>query len=288
MERQTTIRREIGCKGVGLHSGADVKMTFLPASAGTGIVFQRSDLGGKPVPARYDHVVDTQLGTSLGNEGAGVGTVEHLMAALWGCGVDNLVVELDGPEVPAMDGSAEPFVFLIDCAGLETLDARRRTLKVLRPVSVAAGSSCISLMPADRTSVHFEIEFKHPAVGAQSCEFSAVNGAFREDIARARTFGFERDAAALRQQGLALGGSLENAIVVGDAGVLNEGGLRFDDEFVRHKVLDCLGDLYLAGARLVARVEAVRAGHALNSRLLAALFADDGNWCLDGGERGAG
>lgn len=280
-ERQATIRRAIDCKGVGLHSGADVRMVMHPAPADTGIVFRRRDLAGARVPARYDRVADTRLGTTLeGEGGVRVGTVEHLMAALWGCGVDNLLVDLDGPEVPAMDGSAEPFVFLVDCAGLAHSDAPRQSVKVLRPVSVSDGEARVSLWPDNGTSVRAEIVFDHPAVGAQSFELAGEEDAFRRNIARARTFGFERDVAALRATGRALGGSLENAVLVGDDGVRNEEGLRFPDEFVRHKILDCLGDLYLAGARVVARVEAVRGGHTLNSHLLRALFSDPANWCF--------
>ncbi len=286
VERQTTIRREIDCKGIGLHCGEDVRMTLCPAEADTGIVFRRRDLCGATVPARYDHVADTRLGTSLeGAGGARVGTVEHLMAALWGCGVDNLIVDVDGPEVPAMDGSAEPFMFLVDCAGLIPLDSPRQTIRVLRPVSVRAGDAHIALLPDYTTSLYFEILFDHPAVGAQSCDFVPINGAFRQDIARARTFGFERDVAALRASGLARGGSYDNAIIVGEQGVKNEEGLRFPDEFVRHKVLDCLGDLYLAGACVIARIEASRAGHTLNNRLLRALFSDPANWCFETDEK---
>lgn len=281
VKRQTTLRRAIDCRGIGLHSGGEVQMTLRAAPAGTGIVFRRGDLGGERVPARYDRVAETRLCTSLeGDSGARVRTVEHLMAALWGCGVDNLLVDLDAEEVPAMDGSAEPFAFLVDCAGLEELDAPRRVVKVLRPVSVSEGESRIALLPDHGMSIRCEIAFDHSAIGAQACEFVPANGAFRHEVARARTFGFESDIAALRAAGLARGGSLKNAVVVGEDGVRNEEGLRFRDEFARHKALDCLGDLYLAGARIVARVEAVRAGHALNNRLLRALFADSANWCF--------
>ena len=288
MERQTTIRDAIECKGVGLHSGEPARMSMSPAPAGTGIVFRRRDLGGLRAPARYDRVADTAFSTGLeGEDGARVRTVEHLMAALWGCGVDNLFVDLDGPEVPAMDGSSEPFVFLISCAGLARLDAPRRTVRVLRPVTVTGGEASISLLPADAASVRMEIRFDHPAVGAQTFDFAPVNGAFREDIAPARTFAFERDVAAMRDAGLALGGSYDNAIVIGERKPLNEGGLRYEDEYVRHKLLDCLGDLYLAGAPIVARVEAVRTGHAPNNRVLRALFADAANWRYETGGKAA-
>ena len=286
VERQTTICRTIDCKGVGLHGGERVKAVLRPAPAGAGIVFRRMDLDGAEVPARYDRVADTGFATTLeGTNGARVRTVEHLMAALWGCGVDNLYVDLDGSEVPAMDGSAEPFVFLVECVGLRTLDVPRETIRVLRPVEVCEDEARIALLPDAGASLRFEIAFDHPAVGAQTREFAPVNGAFRREIARARTFGFESQISALRALGLAKGGSLDNAILVGEKGVLNDGGLRFADEFVRHKMLDCLGDLYLAGGRIVARVEAVRAGHTLNNRVLRALFADPANWRLETDDR---
>ena len=280
--RQTTIREAIGCAGIGLHSGTEINMTLLPAPADSGITFVRTDLAGLRVPARYDLVAETRLGTTLvADNGARVATVEHLMAALWGCGIDNIVVELDGDEVPVMDGSSEPFVFLIDCAGIETLAAKRREIRILRPVVVERGDKRIALYPDDAATVCYEIAFDNPVIGHQSLEFVGVNGAFRDDLARARTFGFEADVAAMHAAGLARGGSLENAIVVGDEGVLNEDGLRFTDEFVRHKVLDCLGDLYLAGSRLIGRVEATRAGHEMNNALLRAVFADADNWCYE-------
>jgi len=279
---QTTLRKSISCAGVGLHSGSEIHLTLHPAVAGSGITFVRSDLAGLAIPARYDLVTDTTLGTSLARDGvAQVATVEHLMAALWGCGVDNAVVELDGPEVPAMDGSSEPFVFLIECAGIETLDAPRRSIRVLRPVAVDDGDKRIALYPAESLSVRFEIDFDNPVIGRQAFNFIGVDGLFKTDLSRARTFGLEAEVAAMHEAGLARGGSLDNAVVVGSERVLNEDGLRFRDEFVRHKVLDCLGDLFLAGARVIGRVEAVRAGHRLNNELLHVLFADEANWCYD-------
>ena len=279
---QTTIRDAISCAGVGLHSGSTTRLTLQPAAANTGIVFVRSDLGGAAVAARYDLVADTTLGTTLeAEDGTTVSSVEHLMAALWGCGIDNLVIELDRPEVPALDGSAEPFVFLLECAGRHELAAPRHAIRVLRPVSVADGDKRIALIPDHELSVRFEIAFDNPVVGRQTLDLACVDGAFKAELARARTFGFLAEVASMREAGLAGGGSLENAVVVGDDRVLNDGGLRFPDEFVRHKVLDCLGDLYLAGAPLVCRVEAECSGHKLNNAVLRALFADDANWCLD-------
>ena len=279
---QTTLRKSISCAGVGLHSGSEIHLTLHPAPADSGITFVRSDLAGLAIPALYDLVTDTKLGTSLARDGVvQVATVEHLMAALWGCGIDNATIELDGPEVPVMDGSSEPFVFLIECAGIETQEVPRRSIRVLRPVSVENEDKRITVHPADALSVRFEIDFDNPVVGRQTYDFADIDGMFKADLARARTFGFEAEVAAMHEAGLARGGSLDNAVVVGTDRVLNEEGLRFRDEFVRHKVLDCLGDLFLAGARVIGRVEAIRAGHGLNNALLRALFADQSNWCFD-------
>jgi UDP-3-O-[3-hydroxymyristoyl] N-acetylglucosamine deacetylase len=279
---QTTLHKSISCAGVGLHSGSEIHLTLHPAPADSGITFVRSDLAGVAIPALYDLVTDTKLGTSLARDGvARVATVEHLMAALWGCGIDNVTVELDGPEVPVMDGSSEPFVFLIECAGIETQDVARRSIRVLRPVSVEGEDKRITVHPADALSVRFEIDFENPVVGCQSYDFIGIDGLFKTELSRARTFGFEAEVAAMHEAGLARGGSLDNAVVIGADRVLNEDGLRFRDEFVRHKVLDCLGDLFLAGARIIGRVDAVRAGHGLNNALLRTLFADRSNWCFD-------
>ena len=234
------------------------------------------------VPAKWDLVVDTTLCTVLANRaGVRVGTVEHLMAALRGCAIDNVTVELDGPEVPIMDGSAEPFVFLIDSAGGVAQAAPRRAVRVLKPVTVADGNRSASLTPAQGSSFSFEIDFSASAVASQAGRVRLVNGAFKSDLARARTFGFLDEVDALRARGLALGGSLDNAIVVDGDRVLNEDGLRFEDEFVRHKILDSIGDLYLAGAPLVGHFHGHRSGHELNNRLLRALFAEADAWRYD-------
>jgi UDP-3-O-[3-hydroxymyristoyl] N-acetylglucosamine deacetylase len=279
---QTTIHNSICCAGIGLHGGQTVRMTLRPAPAGSGIMFVRADLAGARVPARFDAVTDTRLGTTLGGESdASVATVEHLMAAAWGCGIDNLEVEIDGPEVPAMDGSSEPFVFLLDCAGRNTVPALRQYIRVLRPVTAENGSGCIMLLPDPVLSMAVEIDFDNPVIGRQSLDAVCDDTLFRSALSGARTFAMADEVAALRAAGLAQGGSLDNAIVVGDGQVLNEGGLRFADEFVRHKMLDCLGDLYLAGAPLLARIEASCTGHTLNNAVLRALFADEANWCLE-------
>jgi UDP-3-O-[3-hydroxymyristoyl] N-acetylglucosamine deacetylase len=273
---QKTLKNRIKCSGIGLHSGAKVTMTLGPAAPDTGVVFRRVDLPGQPlVRARYDQVTDLRLCSTIGaGEGVSVGTVEHLMAAFAGLGVDNVVVEIDGPEVPVMDGSSAPFVFLIECADLIDQVAPRRYLKVLKPVEVRDGLASAALLPDDDFSIAFEIDFSNPMIGRQAAEFYLAPGRFKADLARARTFGFVQEVEQLRAMGLARGGSLENAVVLGADRILNDDGLRYDDEFVRHKALDALGDLYLAGGPILGRYEGCRSGHALNNRLLHALFAD--------------
>jgi UDP-3-O-[3-hydroxymyristoyl] N-acetylglucosamine deacetylase len=276
---QKTLKGVIGCAGVGLNSGERVGMTLHPAAPDSGIVFRRRDLGGVAIAARYDNVVGTMMCTSIGDgNGTLIGTVEHLMAALAGLGVDNVVVELDGPEVPIMDGSAAPFVFLVECAGVVEQNAPRRAIRVLRPVEVTDGDRSITLTPADGFSVSFEIAYPHPMIGRQACYFAFSDGAFKRELARARTYGFLRDVGALKARGLARGGSLDNAVVLDDAAVLNDGGLRYDDELVRHKALDLIGDLYLAGGPILGHIHGVGSGHGMNHRLIEALFADRRAW----------
>jgi len=257
-------------------------MTLRPAPIDSGIRFRRVDLGGAEIEARYDRVCATTLGTTLGNiQGVRVGTIEHLMAALWGAGIDNLLVELNGAEVPIMDGSAEPFTFLLDCAGAVEQDAPRRAIRVMRPVAIEDGEKRVEILPGDGFSIEFAIDFDSPLVRHQTLVFEHGPAGFRGELSRARTFGFLSDVAAMRAAGLARGGSLENAVVIGEDRVLNEDGLRYEDEFVRHKMLDLIGDLYLAGAPLAGHVIANRAGHGLNNRLLRALFADPESWCFE-------
>lgn len=285
---QKTVKNAIHCTGVGLHSGAPISMTLRPAEAGTGLIFRRTDgaAAGVEIPARFDAVCDTRMCTVLGNgDGVTIGTVEHLMAALAGCEIDNAIVELDGPEVPIMDGSSEPFVFLVECAGIAVQDAPRRALKLTRPVSVTDGAAEARLVPGDDFTVALGIEFDNEVIGRQELFLTVSAEAFRKDIARARTFGFLHEVEALRKMGLARGGSLDNAVVVSGDRVMNEEGLRFEDEFVRHKVLDCIGDLYLAGGPILAHYRGRRPGHALNNKLLRAVFADPANYewvTLDG------
>jgi UDP-3-O-[3-hydroxymyristoyl] N-acetylglucosamine deacetylase len=255
-------------------------MTLHPAAPGTGLWLRRTDIaGGASLPLTWNNVVDTRMATTIGNaDGVRVGTVEHLMAALAGCEIDNAVVELDGPEVPVMDGSAAPFVALIEKGGIARQAAKRRAIEVLKPVEVSDAHRSLAIEPNPVLEVSFEIDFDTPAIARQTYGARLVNGTFKSDIAAARTFGFAEEVDALRRAGLALGGSLDNAIVIRDGRILNEGGLRFDDEFVRHKILDCIGDLYLAGAPILGRVHGVRSGHTLHNLLLKAVFADSSAW----------
>ena len=278
---QRTLRNRISCTGIGLHTGVGVSMTLHPAPPNTGVVFHRSDVKSAVarVPARWDRVHSSMLCTTIANEhGTSVATIEHLMAALAGCAIDNVVVELDGPEVPIMDGSASPFVLLAECAGTVAQDEPRRYLRVLKSVAVEDRSRRIELRPADELCLRFEIDFSSAAIARQSRTLRVTERTFKEDIGRARTFGFADEVSALRARGFARGGSLENAVVVDGDSVVNEGGLRYEDEFVRHKMLDCIGDLYLTGGPVLAEVIGVRSGHSLTHRLLEALFADADAW----------
>ena len=281
---QRTLKQPIKCSGVALHCGVNVTMTLGPGEADSGIHFRRTDIagGGALIPARWDHVTDTRMCSTLGNrDGVTIGTVEHLMAALAGMEIDNAVVDVDGPEVPIIDGSAAPFVSLIECAGVVEQDRPRRVVRVLKPIAVEDGNRHASLAPGNGFSVSFDIDFDSPAVSRQSISVGLGNGAFKRELARARTFGFLHEVEELRAAGLARGGSLDNAVVVSGDRVLNEGGLRYDDEFVRHKALDAIGDLYLAGAPLRGHFYGRRSGHGTNNALLRALFADADAWSYD-------
>jgi len=284
---QTTLKTQISCTGIGLHSGKKAVMTMRPAAAGTGIVFERTDLnnGARLFPARFDLVSDTFLCTTLRNaSGATLSTVEHVMAALAGCGIDNALIEVDGPEVPIMDGSSEAFVFLIECAGVETLDAPRRYVRVLREVTVEHDGKQATLAPSTSRSFRCEIVYDNETIARQSASLDLDDGGFKTDVSRARTFGLMEEVEGLRAHGLALGGSLDNAVVVDGGEVLNDGGLRYDNEFARHKVLDAIGDLALAGAPILGAFDGYCSGHALNNSLLKALFEDEEAWCWETAE----
>tara|TARA_R110000787_G_scaffold13803_4_gene42947 strand:- start:2083 stop:2991 length:909 start_codon:yes stop_codon:yes gene_type:complete len=281
--KQKTLKSAIGCSGIALHSGRNTVLNLKPADAGTGIRIRRTDLynGASEIIVDWAHVVDTRLATTVGNDyGTTVSTVEHLMSAIAGCEIDNLVIEVDGPEIPVMDGSAAPFVFLIECAGVVEQEAPRKAVKILKPIAVGDGTRSLTVLPADEFSISFDIDFASAAIDRQHYAIGDIESDFKSEISRARTFGFEHEVEAMRSAGLALGGSLDNAVVVSGDRVLNEEGLRFEDEFVRHKILDCIGDLYLAGGPIIGKVQATRSGHELNNALLRALFADDSAWTL--------
>ncbi len=286
---QTTLKQNVETAGTAIHSGKFVQLKMLPAPADHGIVFYRVDQDDDfqptsrvAIPADFRLVHDTVLGTSLRNEfDVDICTVEHLMAALAGCGIDNVKVLIDGPELPILDGSSEQFVRLIDQAGIVSLDRPRKYIRVLETISVTAENKSLELHPYDGFQVSMSIDFESAAVGKQHCEVKLVNGAFREEISGARTFGFSHEVEKLRSLGLALGGSLDNTIVVEGDRILNDGGLRYSDEFVRHKILDAIGDLYLAGAPILARVVGDRSGHTLNNALLKALFASPEKWVVE-------
>ncbi len=281
MVGQRTIRNSIRATGVGLHTGRKVLMTVRPGGPDTGIVFQRTDLAGSAdIPARAVNVGETNLGTTLIQGEAKVSTVEHLLSAFAGLGIDNARVELNAPEVPIMDGSAGPFVFLLQSAGLEEQSVPKRFTRVLRTVRVEDGDKWAQFDPYEGFRVNFEIEFDHPIFKRRlqraTMDFSTT--AFLKEISRARTFGFMRDLEMLRSRNLALGGTLDNAIVLDDSRVLNEGGLRYEDEFVKHKILDAIGDLYLLGHSLIGEFSGHKSGHGLNNRLLRTLQADAQAW----------
>lgn len=273
---QHTVKTAIRISGLGVHSGAPATLTIKPAPAHAGITFIRTDVRDHPnlVPARWDAVTDTRLCTVLSNaSNITVSTVEHILSACAALGLDNAAIEIDGPEVPIMDGSAQPFVTAIDTAGLVAQNAARRMIRILKPVTFKDGDKQATLMPAPSRVFSFEIDFATPLIGRQNYTHEVREATYRNDIAPARTFGFLHEVEALRKMGLARGGSLDNAIVIDGDKVMNPGGLRFKDEFVRHKILDALGDLYLAGAQIIGHYQGVRAGHAMNSKLLGAMFA---------------
>ncbi len=281
MIRQRTLKNVIRATGVGLHTGEKVYLTLLPAAPDTGIVFRRVDLD-EPVEIRAhpENVGDTQLSTCLVKDDVRVSTVEHLLSAMAGLGIDNAIVELSAPEVPIMDGSAGPFVFLIQSAGIQEQDAPKRFIRIKKPIRVEDGDRWVDFEPFDGFKVSFAIEFDHPVFkeGEQKASVDFSSTCFVKEVSRARTFGFMREIEALQQRKLALGGSLDNAIVVDDYRILNEDGLRYRDEFVKHKILDAIGDLYLLGHSLIGAFSGFKSGHALNNQLLRTLLSDASAW----------
>ena len=281
MISQRTLKNVIRATGVGLHTGQKVYLTLRPAPANTGIAFRRIDLD-EPVEIRAcpENVGDTTLSTTLAKDGVRVSTVEHLLSAMAGLGIDNAYVDLSAPEVPIMDGSAGPFVFLIQSAGVEDQPAPKKFIRIKKPVMVEEGDKWAKFEPFDGFKVSFAIEFNHPVfrecTSEASVDFSTTS--FVKEVSRARTFGFMRDLERLRDNNLALGGNLDNAIVVDDYRILNEDGLRYEDEFVKHKVLDAIGDLYLLGHSLIGAFHGYKSGHALNNKLLRALLAEKSAW----------
>jgi UDP-3-O-[3-hydroxymyristoyl] N-acetylglucosamine deacetylase len=283
---QTTIIREARSEGVGLHTGVFGHIHLVPAPADTGIVFRRIDLDNFPIEAQGHNVAKVSYATSLMKQGVLLSTTEHLLAAIYSCGIDNIFIDIDSIEIPILDGSAEPFMQMLEHAGVRKLRRKRRYLKVLKPLEVAEADPGrpgqirrIGIYPADEFRVRCYVDFPHPLVGQQEVEMVVNPETFRHLLARARTFCFERDIAPLREMGLIRGGSLENAIVLTDDGVMN-GPLRFPDEFGRHKALDLIGDLALAGLPLLARVEAHKAGHSLHTQLVSRLLADPTLWTI--------
>src|SRR3954452_1476700 len=279
MNAQRTLRRSVSCAGIGLHSGKRVSLSIRPAPAGAGIRFRRADLGGLEVPATVQHVGGINYATGLSRDAVHIDTVEHLLSALVSLGIDNVLVELNSPEVPIMDGSAAPFVYLIHEAGVKTQSGARKYLKVLRPITMTRGDKRIALYPSDHFKVTYSIAYDHPLLRHQSRMIRLSEDAFVDEIAPARTFTFLKEVEMLRQQGLALGGSLENGIVIGDTGILNN-ALRFDDEFVRHKILDVIGDMALVGYPLIGHLVAHRGGHALHTAFAAQVLEESDAWTL--------
>lgn len=279
MAQQTTIGQTVEVSGIGLHTAVPGRLRLVPAPADTGIVFRRTDLDNFPIAADVRNVARVSYATSLMRQGVLISTTEHVLAALYSCRVDNVFVDLDALEVPILDGSSQPFITMLERAGMRNLRRKRRYLKVLRPLEFADGDRCIGVYPADEFRVRCLVDYAHPAVGRQEVEILVGRDTFSHLLAPARTFGFVKDFDGLRANGLIRGGSLENAIVLNEDGVMN-GPLRFDDEFGRHKALDLIGDLALIGLPLLGRVEAHKAGHALHTQLVTRLLADPSLWTI--------
>ena len=280
MLRQRTLASKINASGVGLHTGKKVSLTLMPADADAGITFIRTDTHSNPIKASFDNVNDTRLQTSLSNNEVRISTVEHLLSALAGLGIDNATIKLDGPEVPIMDGSARPFVFMIQSAGIKEQDAPKKFIKVIKPIEVRQNEKWARIEPFDGFKVAFTIDFNHPAFdnSSQSSEIDFSSVSYLSQVSRARTFGFVRDIENLRKNNLALGGSVNNAVVIDDYRVVNDEGVRFQDEFVKHKILDAIADLYLLGHGLIGAFSAYKSGHHLNNLLLRELDNNQEAW----------
>ena len=282
MRFQRTVKNTIACEGIGLHSGKPAEMQIKPAPINAGIVFVRTDLGDIQIPAIAANIAETSYATTLSQDGASVRTVEHLLAALSGLNIDNAIVEINAEEVPVMDGSACPFIRLIADAGIRSQGKIQPMLKIIKPVFVRDGNRQIALWPSDSLSISYFIDFKHPMLREQSMQYAATEENFLREVADARTFGFLSDVQKLQAGGLAKGASLDNAVALTDDAILNKEGLRHPDEFVRHKILDLIGDISLAGMPIIAHVVAHKSGHALNARMVAKLLDSPQNWIIVG------
>jgi len=280
---QKTINNSISCNSVGLHSGENICMQIFPAPVNTGIIFRRIDLefGKNEIKANFKNVTKTNLGTSITNEfGASISTIEHLMAAIWSCGIDNLIIEVDNAEVPIMDGSSEPFVFLIECAGITSQNENRRVIEILEKIRFEDGDKFIEVEPSKEFSLDLNIDFNHPQITINKLSFHSSLHSFKNDICRARTFCFKHEIEQMYKIGLAKGGSLDNSIVVDFDKIVNEGNLRYNDEFIRHKTLDFIGDLLLAGHYIIGHFNAYKVGHTINNKFLHHLFNNPNKWRL--------
>jgi len=277
--KQRTLKDEIGCTGIGLHSGEKIRINIRPAPCDTGIRFVRTDLSGHPIiEARFDNVSDTTLATTIGFDGCRVSTIEHLMAAFYGLGIDNAVVELDGPEVPIMDGSSAPFVFLVKSAGIKEQKDPKRFIVIKKTFKIDDGNRSICVYPSKELKISYMIDFQHPLLRNQEFELRFSGGDFVREISKARTFGFLKDVETLKANGLARGGSLDNAVVIDDFRIINEDGLRFNDEFVRHKILDFIGDLALIQSPIIGHFVVKKSGHFLNQQMLTSLMQSKKHW----------
>jgi len=282
MTKQKTILKSISFSDIGLHSGVEVNINLLPTEANTGIIFERIDVDlgeNRKIPALYKNVSETQLGTVITNENkVSVSTIEHLMSALWACDIDNVIIEIDNKEVPIMDGSAKPFIKEIQKAGIKEFDVGRKTLRILREVSVEDKDAKITIKPSEDYSINMEVNFPYGNIGKQTFSFSGKQEDFKKEVSKARTFCNEKEIEMMRKMGLARGGSLDNAMVFNEEGILNESGFRYDCEVARHKLLDCVGDMFTAGYFIQGEIEALKTGHKLNNMLLRKIFSSKENY----------